>query len=78
MEVREQTEIEKIVKSFRSKKQFWTLTEVAAFLSISQRKAWDMVNRGELKAVKVSGEWRVNVEWLIEYLQENSNFTCRL
>ena len=69
-----ETDIESIVRNNRKEKVFWTLTEVVKFLSISQRKGWEMVQKGELKAIKVGGEWRIHVEWLIEYLKESSNF----
>ena len=66
-----EVEIEEIVREFRKNKRFWVLQDLAEFLEISKRTAWNMVRRGDIQAVKVKGEWKIHRKWVIEYLKKN-------
>ena len=64
-------EIEQLVKDFRKNKRFWVLQDLAEFLEISKRTAWEMVRLGEIQAVKIKGEWKIHYSWVIDYLKKN-------
>jgi excisionase family DNA binding protein len=36
-----------------------TLNELAAYLRVGRRTAWQLVNDGAVPAVKVGGQWRI-------------------
>ena len=46
-----------------------TLKEAAAMLQISQRTAQRMIDRKELPAFKVGGQWRVNESHLTKWVK---------
>lgn len=49
--------------------RFFQLADVAEMLSISSRQAYALVNTGELPAIRVRGQWRVEATVLEEYIQ---------
>jgi excisionase family DNA binding protein len=49
--------------------RFLQLADVAEMLSISPRQAYALVNSGELPAIRVRGQWRVEVTELEAYIQ---------
>lgn len=49
--------------------RFFQLADVAEMLSISSRQAYALVNSGELPAIRVRGQWRVEGAMLEEYIQ---------
>ena len=46
----------------------YTIKQVAEVLSVCTRTVYDLINTGELKAVKVGNKWRVKEQWLDEML----------
>lgn len=63
--------VEKIVRSFRRSKNWWTIQDFADFFEMTYRSAWNIVRRSEIQAVKRGGEWRIHVDWVIEYIKKN-------
>jgi excisionase family DNA binding protein len=51
--------------------RFLQVVDVAEVLSISPRQAYELVNSGELPAIRVGGrrQWRVEATELEEYIQ---------
>ncbi len=62
-----------IVKDYRKQKTMWTIKEFADFLGVSYLKAWDMVQRGDVKAVKIGNIWRIHYLEVVDYIVRNSN-----
>ena len=58
--------------------RFWTLEEVARYLSVSVPQAYALVRSGELPAVKIGGRgvWRVDRHKLEEYLDRLAEETA--
>ena len=58
--------------------RFWTLEDVAKYLSVSVPQAYALVRSGELPAVKIGGRgvWRVDRRKLDEYLDKLSDETA--
>ncbi|KHL16413.1 excisionase family DNA binding protein [Mumia flava] len=50
--------------------RFLTLADVAEVLNVSERQAYALVRRGELRAIRVGGKgtWRVETSALEEYI----------
>lgn len=46
-----------------------TAKEVADHLRLNVRTVLKLIERGELRAVKVAGRWRISIEALQEYLK---------
>lgn len=65
------TDIEKIVRDFRKSKNWWTIQDFADFFEMSYRSAWNIVKSGKVQAIKRGGEWRIHVNWIIEYIRRN-------
>jgi excisionase family DNA binding protein len=49
--------------------RFLQLTEVSEVLNISAAQAYALVRSGELPAIKVGGQWRVETTELENYIQ---------
>lgn len=49
--------------------RFLQLADVAEELNISARQAYALVNSGELPAIRVRGQWRVEISELEAYIQ---------
>jgi excisionase family DNA binding protein len=49
--------------------RFLQLADVAQMLSISARQAYALVNTGELPAIRVRGQWRIEATELEDYIQ---------
>ncbi len=49
--------------------RFLQLSDVAETLNISARQAYALLNSRELRAIKVGGQWRVEVAELEAYIQ---------
>jgi excisionase family DNA binding protein len=49
--------------------RFFQLADVAEMLNISPRQAYALVNSGELLAIRVRGQWRVEATELEDYIQ---------
>ena len=47
-----------------------TLNQVCDRLNISRHSAINAINAGELHAIKINGRYRIDSEWLEEYIQE--------
>lgn len=50
-----------------------TVKEAATYLSVSTKTIQRMIDRGELKASKVSNSWRIRKKDIDEYLESTSN-----
>ena len=51
--------------------QVYTVREVAKALKLSERKVWDLIKNGELKACRLRGNVRVRVRDVEEFLSQN-------
>ena len=49
--------------------RFLQLADVAEELSISPRQAYALVNSGDLPAIRVRGQWRIEASELEAYIQ---------
>jgi len=49
--------------------RFYQLADVVEMLSISPRQAYALVNSGELPAIRVRGQWRVEAVEIEAYIQ---------
>ena len=49
--------------------RFLQLADVAEILNISARQAYSLVNSGDLPAIRVGGQWRVEATELEAYIQ---------
>lgn len=58
--------------------RFLQIADVAETLNISSRQAYNLVNTGELPAIKVGGSWRVETTELESYIQRGYQETKRL
>ena len=56
-------------KEDRVPPRFFQLAEVAETLSISPRQAYALVKSGELPAIRVRGQWRIEATQLEDYIQ---------
>lgn len=45
-----------------------TLNEVCERLSISRHTAANLINAGELKAIRVNGRYRIEPTWVDDYI----------
>lgn len=54
-----------------AEKRFLQLTEVAETLDVSMRQVYALVQRGDLRGIKIGGrgQWRVEVSELEDYIQ---------
>lgn len=54
-----------------AEKRFLQLTEVAEILDVSMRQVYALVQRGDLRGIKIGGrgQWRVEVSELEDYIQ---------
>lgn len=53
-----------------------TLAEVAKYLNLTHHTAWRYVSEGNLKAVKIGGQYRIKPQDLISFIegeQKNDN-----
>lgn len=50
-------------------KTVFRVEEAAEYLSISRAKAYQLIQRGELRSVKIDGSRRVTLRQLEEYLE---------
>jgi putative molybdopterin biosynthesis protein len=48
----------------------YTVEEVASILKISEQTVRNLIKRGELKAIRVGGQFRITQEELNRYLQK--------
>jgi excisionase family DNA binding protein len=67
----EKRELENIVNEDILKEEFLTTDEVANILKFNSRYITILINRGELKAVKVGNRWRIPTSALREYVIAN-------
>ena len=52
------------------KDRLLTADEVADFLNVSRKKLYRLINKGDLRASRVGGSWRISQEALIDFLRE--------
>ncbi len=50
-----------------------TVKEVAALLKITRQQVRKMITNEKLAAVKVGREWRIPMEFLADFISENSS-----
>ncbi len=50
-----------------------TVKEVASLLKITRQQVRKMITNEELAAVKVGREWRIPMDYLVDFLSENSS-----
>jgi len=67
----EKRELENVVNEDILKEEFLTTDEVANILKFNSRYITILINRGELKAVKVGNRWRIPASALREYVIAN-------
>jgi excisionase family DNA binding protein len=53
--------------------EFYTVKELAQILKISTRTVIKLIEEKKIRASKVGREWRVQREYLDEYLKKNEN-----
>ena len=67
----EKRELENISNEDILKEEFFTTDEVANILKFNSRYISILINRGDLKAVKIGNRWRVPASALREYIIAN-------
>ncbi len=50
-----------------------TVKEVAVLLKTTRQQVRKMINNEELLAVRVGREWRIPMDYLVDFLSENSS-----
>ena len=58
--------------------RFLQLADVAEVLNISARQAYALVNSGELPAIRVRGQWRIEASELEDYIQQKYEETRQM
>lgn len=48
---------------------FLTVDEVSETLSVSKQKVYNLINRGDLQAIKIGRCWRIEKKWLNRYIE---------
>ena len=58
--------------------RFWTLDDVAAYLSVSVPQVYALVRSGDLPAMKIGGRgvWRVDRNKVDEFIEEKTRETA--
>ena len=57
--------------------QILTVSEAAEFLKISEDVLYPMLNRGEIPAAKIKGQWRLIQSDLVEHIRSQYNLAPR-
>lgn len=52
------------------KDRLLTADEAAGFLNISRKKLYRLINKGDLRASRVGGSWRISHAALMDFLKE--------
>lgn len=52
--------------------QLLTLDEVAQILKVHENTVIRIINKAEISAIKVSGQWRITVDALEDYLESRT------
>ena len=50
-----------------------TVDDVAKILCVSEKTVYRLIWSGTLKAAKIGGQWRIDVEWVDEYVERQLN-----
>jgi excisionase family DNA binding protein len=50
-------------------KTVFRVEEAAEYLSVSRAKAYELIQRGELRSVKIDGSRRITLKQLEDYIQ---------
>ena len=53
--------------------RLWTLTDAATYLHVAEKTVTRMIQRGELPAVRLGGQWRFVPEKLSQWLQDRTS-----
>ena len=53
--------------------QLITVDDVAKMLSVHRRTVTRLISSKELKAAKIGGQWRIEVEWVKEYVERQAD-----
>ncbi|MEF2146486.1 MAG: helix-turn-helix domain-containing protein [Desulfovibrionaceae bacterium] len=46
-----------------------TVREVADMLRVHQRTAYRLITKGDIKAIRIGGQWRVTEQALLEFIE---------
>lgn len=49
-----------------------TVQQMASYLGMGENKAYEMVNAGEIPALKIRGRWRIPKHLLVKWVNEES------
>ena len=52
--------------------QLITVDDVAKILNVHRMTVIRLIKSNALKAAKISGQWRIDVEWVKEYVERQS------
>ena len=62
--------------------ELMSVQDMAKYLGMGQNKAYEMVNKGELPAIKIRGRWKVPKSmlenWVLETAKSNLIASCVL
>ena len=51
--------------------KFYTVTETADILHLSERSVYEYISQGRLRAAKIGVRWIIKPEWIEAFVDEN-------